>query len=91
MILALLSFTSAPDADVARGLLGWLSVEVERALILDGITVRRTSDDRVVLSFPERRDSRGRRHAIVRPVDDDARRAIEHQIFDALQGRGDLP
>ena len=63
-----------------RGLLGYLSV-FYGAIIVDGITVRRTITGKLTLSFPERRDARGNRHAVVRPVDDSARRAIEAAVF----------
>ena len=67
-------------ADERTGLVGYISVHYG-ALVIDGITVRRTADGRLTLSFPERRDGRGRRHDIVRPVDDAARRAIEAAVF----------
>jgi DNA-binding cell septation regulator SpoVG len=66
--------------DERSGLLGFLSVHYG-ALVLDGITVRRTADGRLALSFPERRDKQGRRHSVVRPVDDAARREIEAVVF----------
>jgi hypothetical protein len=53
-------------------------------LLLDGIAVRRTRDGRVVLSWPSRRDSRGRDHSVVRPCGDDARQALEAAILGAL-------
>ena len=84
MTLRILSFTSASPADCKRGLIGWLSLEIERSLVLDGITVRRTRGGDLTLSFPERRDSNGRRHPLIRPLDDHARRDIERQVFKAL-------
>jgi DNA-binding cell septation regulator SpoVG len=68
------------DADVRAGLLGFISV-LYGAVVIDGITVRRTEQGRLALSFPERRDRHGRRHSVVRPVDDAARRAIEAAVF----------
>lgn len=68
--------------DDRAGLLGYLSVFVGN-LIVDGITVRRTADGALTLSFPERRDRLGRRHSIVRPVDNDARLAFEKAVFGA--------
>ena len=68
-----------PD-DERAGLLGYLSV-FYGAVVIDGITVRRTAAGRLALSFPERRDGQGRRHAVVRPVDDEARLAIEAAVF----------
>lgn len=66
------------------GLLGWLTCRVNRALQLDGVALRRTATGRFTLSFPERTDSRGRRHPFVRPIDNDVREAIEEQVFAAL-------
>ncbi len=66
--------------DERAGLLGYLSL-LYGDVIIDGVTVRRTADGRIALSFPERRDRQGRRHAVVRPIDDAARRAIEAAVF----------
>jgi DNA-binding cell septation regulator SpoVG len=73
--------------DERQGLLGYLSVYYG-ALVIDGITVRRTAQGRICLSFPERRDSRGRRHSIVRPIDDATRQAIELAVFGQAQLSG---
>jgi DNA-binding cell septation regulator SpoVG len=77
------SWCRATDAEVRTGLLGYLSVTYGD-LILDGIVLRRTEDGRFALSFPARTDRAGRRHAIVRPADDDARREIEREILGQL-------
>lgn len=68
--------------DQRRGLLGFVSL-VYGDLVLDGITVRRTEAGRLTLSYPERRDGQGRRHALMRPIDDEARLRIEKAIFEA--------
>jgi hypothetical protein len=78
-----LCFTPSAPRDKARGLLGFLSCRYGD-LVLGGIAVRRTRDGRHVLSFPVRHDRNGDQHHIVRPVDDDARKAIEAAVFDAL-------
>jgi hypothetical protein len=65
------------------GLLGFVTARYGD-LLLDGIAVRRTRDGRVVLSWPSRRDSRGRDHSVVRPCGDDARQALEAAILGAL-------
>lgn len=74
------SWVRGSDDDIRSGLLGYVSV-FYGDLILDGLTVRRTADGRLTLSFPERRDRQGRRHPYVRPLDDDARRRIERAVF----------
>jgi len=67
-----------------HGLLGWASFELYGHVRLDGVAVRRTRDGRLTLAFPERRDATGRRHPVVRPLNDEARREIEQQVFAAL-------
>ena len=52
--------------------------------LLDGITLRRTADGRFALSFPERTDRGGRRHAYIRPINDAARQQIERQVLKGL-------
>jgi DNA-binding cell septation regulator SpoVG len=68
------------DEDLRSGLIGFVSL-FYGDLVLDGLTVRRTADGRLTLSFPERRDRHGRRHPYVRPLDDDARQRIERVVF----------
>jgi hypothetical protein len=76
-------FTPASEFDRERGLLGFIRCELA-GLVLDSITLRRTLDNRLTLGFPEREDGLGRRHPIIRPIDDQARRAIEDAILGAL-------
>ena len=81
------SFTTASGHDARAGLLGWIRATVNDSLRLDGLTLRRTESGRLAISFPSRRDSSGRRHFFVRPVNDDARREVERQIIEALRFR----
>ena len=80
--IRLRTWVRGSDGDVRSGLLGYVSVFYGE-LILDGITVRRTAEGRMTLSFPQRRDGRGRSHPLFRPIDDDARLRIEKAIFGA--------
>ena len=80
------TFTAAAGTDRSRGLVGWVSCEIGGALRLDGIAVRRTRDDRIVLSFPEHTDRRGERHPYMRPIDHASRLAIEEQVLSQLPG-----
>jgi DNA-binding cell septation regulator SpoVG len=76
---------SAAAPELARGgLLGFISCVVNGSFCVDGIALRRTRDGRRALSFPSRRDRRGREHPILVPIDDETRRAIECQVFEAL-------
>jgi DNA-binding cell septation regulator SpoVG len=76
------TWTRASDADIRTGLVGYVSLFCG-PWILDGVTVRRTADGRMTLSYPERRDGQGRRHPLIRPIDDAARQAIEKAVFGA--------
>jgi len=82
--VSILSFASAGAADRARGLLGWLCLDLDGLLLLDGVTLRRTRAGRLTLSFPARLDRAGQRHPFIRPLSDAARRAVEQQVFVAL-------
>lgn len=78
------AFTSAAQEDVERGLLGFISLLINGVLAIDGVSLRRTREGRLALSFPSRKDARGKLHPIVRPLDDATRVAIEQQVFAAL-------
>ena len=73
----------ASDADVDRGLVGFVQFVLDDAVRIEA-AVRRTASGVLRLSFPERCDSRGRRHARVRPLDQRVRESIERQVFEAL-------
>jgi DNA-binding cell septation regulator SpoVG len=77
-------FTAASPEDAVGGLLGYVSATLNESLALDGLTLRRTADGRLTISFPARRDSTGRQRFFLRPLDDAARREIEVQVFRAL-------
>ena len=77
-------FITASSGERSGGLIGWVSFKLNDHIRLDGVAVRRTADGRLALSFPARRDGAGRQHFYVRPLDDQARRDIERQVFAAL-------
>ncbi len=79
-----LAFANASTSEVSSGLLGYVSCVVGDVLLLDGITLRRTRQGRLTLSFPARRDSTGKQHPYIRPLNEAARRNIEDQIFAKL-------
>lgn len=80
------SWVRGSAEDVRSGLLGWISIEVAD-LLVDGIALRKTTSGRLALSFPSRTARDGRRHPLVRPLDDQARREIEHEILGQLGQR----
>ena len=84
-------FTPSSPGQVRTGLLGYVSCVLAGRVVLDGITLRRTAAGRLTLSFPERRDRSGKRHALIRPLDSDARHEIERQVLGKLRAQGVLP
>jgi DNA-binding cell septation regulator SpoVG len=77
-------FTAADHAAVEGGLLGWVSCILNGSLKLDGLALRRTADGRLTLAFPSRKDGYGQKHYFLKPITDQARREVEHQVFQAL-------
>lgn len=75
--------TAASDS-VSSGLLGWVSFDIDEALRVDGVALRRRLDGRLTLSFPCRRGKSGGSHPYLRPLDAQARAVIERQVFAAL-------
>ena len=72
--------TPASAADRTRGLLAFTSVTIN-GLVIDGVTVRRTLDGRVVLAFPKRRDRAGRQRSLVHPTNDRVRAVITKAVL----------
>ena len=84
-----LRFSPASRDDSALGLLGWCSFLLNDRVRVDGVGVRRTREGRLALSWPARTDADGRRHPLVRPIDQEARLDLEAQVLAALGlGRG---
>ncbi len=77
-------FVAAGPEHVESGLLGWIECTVNGMLRLEGLVLRRSAAGYLTLSFPARRDGADRERYYIRPLDDVARREIEHQIFRAL-------
>ena len=77
-------FIAAADRDRKAGILGWVSLVVNAALVVDGIALRRTLNGRLALSFPARRSQSGRRHYFVRPMSEQVRLYLESKVFEAL-------
>ncbi len=77
-------FVAASAEDVERGILGWISLVLNDTIQLDGVTLRRTLDGRLTVSFPARRDGKGQQHFFVRPLNDATRREVENAILTAI-------
>ena len=71
--------------DVQAGLLAYLEVTFAGGLIADGLTLRRSLDDRLYVSFPSHRDRHDNLRPILRPADAEAQRAIEQQVLAHLE------
>jgi len=84
----IVTFTSAAVHELARGLVGWVSIQIG-LLLVDGIAVRRSQNGRLYLAFPSPTDRRGRRREVVRPLDTHARRVIEAAVLNALEAQGE--
>ncbi|MBK9129707.1 MAG: hypothetical protein IPM13_18275 [Phycisphaerales bacterium] len=82
-LLRVVRFRRASRALRDEGIEGWIIVEIGLVYI-DCVAVRRTRSGAFTLSFPRRVDTANREHAIVRPLDDAARVAIERVVFDQL-------
>jgi len=71
-------FAPASPDDEARGLLGFVSLQLG-SLFVGGVALRRSRQGRLWLSWPAPRG-----FPLVRPLDERARRSIEAQVFAAL-------
>jgi len=74
-------FRPASSRDQASGLLGYVSFTIGNLWVVDGIAVRRTRDGEMIISYPTRRDSRGREHAYLRPVNREIAKEAERIIL----------
>jgi len=74
------TWVKATEAEIRTGLLGYVSV-LYGDLLLDGLVLRRTADDRYAISFPARTDRAGRKHSLIRPANDEVRKTIEAELL----------
>jgi len=77
--------TEAPDSLRKTGLLAWARVLVDGWWEVDGLSIRQTRSGECVVTYPSRKDSRGRTRHYFRPVDDKAREAIEKAVLNAAR------
>jgi len=77
-------------ADVERGLLGWLSFDIDGTWHVDGVALRRTRSGRLALSFPARDGRGGFRRTFLRPTCDRARLEIERAVLATIEERLEL-
>ena len=84
MVVSNVKLVAAPRAQQELGMLGYVSFELDGMLGLDGVTLRKTRDGRLTLSYPARRDGRGVDHPLVRPLSHRAMKVIESQVLCSL-------
>lgn len=84
MLVSRVVMTVAPAREKRAGLVGWVTCVVGGELRLDGLSVRRTLDGRLIVSFPSRKTRRGVERPYIAPLDDAAREGIQRQILAAL-------
>ncbi len=83
------AFTPAPRSLRATGLLGFLRLVLNDTVVIDGITIRRTLQGTIVVSWPEHH-RRGASRRVVHPRDEDSRAFIEREILRVLRRRGEV-
>ena len=81
------TFTPALPADRRGGFIGFAAATINGRLRLESMTVHRTLDGRLTLSFPAKRGGRRTRHFFYRPISNAARRELEHAILQAIRHR----
>ncbi len=84
LLITAVDFVQARPSQIKTGLLGHVSIVVDDALKLDGISLRRTRRGYPVLVYSCRRSRDGRDHPYIRPVSDAVRRRIEREVFRTL-------
>jgi DNA-binding cell septation regulator SpoVG len=77
-------FIPASRIEQSTGLLGWLKFTIDGTLRVDGVALRRTVTGRLTLAFPNRVSQSGVKRPIVWPPSEEARQAVESQVFEAL-------
>jgi len=81
--LSAVHLTLGSKEDLRDGLFGYIRCRYGD-LRIDGLTLRKDRRGRLTISFPEREDGRGGRHAYVRPANRAVRRQFEAKILEGL-------
>lgn len=74
-------FKPASALERETGLLGFVALVINDSVGIDGVTVRRSADGDLLLSWPEKRDRHGIVHRFVRPMDAATKTELERQVF----------
>lgn len=84
-------FTPSQPVDAPDLLVGWLRVQVDEWLEIDGLALRRNGIGELTLSFPSRVDGAGYRRYFARPLNEAARAAICCQVLEHLRSTRRIP
>ncbi|MCP4036597.1 MAG: hypothetical protein GY733_06645 [bacterium] len=78
-------FAPALARDRDRGLIGYVQVVINDTMVLDGLTLRVSSDGRRYLSYPSKSTRGGSRFPYIRPISERVRQDLQRQVFLALE------
>jgi DNA-binding cell septation regulator SpoVG len=67
------------------GLVAWASCVVNGCLFLNNIAIRRGGDGEIVLTYPSTRSRRDVKYFYFRPINADAKEALDRAILGGLQ------
>lgn len=82
--LRVTAYRLAERIDRQSGLLAYLVLEIDSALRIEDVTLRRTLAGRLTLAFPRRTDRQGTTIDLVHPIGAAARDRIEREVFEQL-------
>jgi len=88
--LSAVHLTLGTKEDLRDGLFGYIRCRYGD-LRIDGLTLRKNRRGRLVIGYPAREDSRGGRHAYVRPANRSVRRQFEAKLIGGLGLGEDAP
>jgi len=66
------------------GFLGWASCVLNGALYLNNISIRRSREAEIILSYPYMRNNRNQQYYYFNPITRDAKRVIDEAILGRL-------
>lgn len=87
LLVGNVEFLRARPSDIARGLLGFVSLSLGETVEISNITLRRRPTGELYLAFPTREDKHGVRHSVARILDTDEAEAVTAQVIAILRAR----
>jgi DNA-binding cell septation regulator SpoVG len=80
-VISAVRVTPADPSLRAGGLIAWVSCTLDHRFKIEGLTLRRTAEGDLTVSFAHRADAWGRRWYYFRPLNEETRRAVEQQVL----------